>query len=114
MWKRAGEQARRMNGRVAVWSPSVAAFLRAPIGDTIVCSGGSDGQKREHTGPAALHDPQPCRGNGRSHYLGVIPGLHPAVEHRGTGTGFLCAAEQILVLLKHPDLAAAVLLYVWF
>lgn len=67
-----------MNGRVAVWSTSVAAFLRAPIGDTMVCSAGSDGQKREHTGPAALHDLN------ISHYLGVIPGLYPALEHRDT------------------------------
>lgn len=61
-----------MNGRVAVWSTLVAAFLRAPIGDTMVCSAGSD------TGPAALHDLN------IGHYLGVIPGLYPALEHRDT------------------------------
>lgn len=42
-------------------------------------------------GPAALHDLN------ISHYLGVIPGLYPALVHRDTrtGTGFLCATEHL-------------------
>lgn len=71
-----------------------AAFLRAPIGDTMgffAVLGAPGRSMNTLVGPAALHDLN------ISHYLGVIPGLYPALVHRDTrtGTGFLCAAEHL-------------------